>query len=87
MFRTQNHFPISFKFCVVCPYGFKDPNNRILGPKYYNINGIWALKPIIWVLGPLGLVSTAADSKPVRKESHTWRLLRAHGLCLPGPQK
>ena len=32
----------------------KDPNKRVLGPKYYNINGIWDLKPIIWVLGPLG---------------------------------
>ena len=25
-------------------------NNRALGPKYYNINGIWALKP--HYLGP-----------------------------------
>ena len=25
--------------------GSKDPNKRVLGPKYYNINGIWALKP------------------------------------------
>ena len=23
----------------------KDPNNRVLGPKYCKINGIWALKP------------------------------------------
>ena len=30
--------------------GSKDPNNRVLGPKYYNINGIWALKPCY--LGP-----------------------------------
>ena len=29
--------------------GIKDPNNRVLGPKYYNINGTWALKPYIWV--------------------------------------
>ena len=28
------------------------PNNRVLGPKYYDINGIRAPKPIIWVLGP-----------------------------------
>ena len=27
------------------PYGYKDPNNMALGPKYCNINGIWALKP------------------------------------------
>ena len=26
------------------PQGSNDPNNRVLGPKYYNINGIWALK-------------------------------------------
>ena len=25
-------------------------NDRVLGPKYYNINGIWALKPCY--LGP-----------------------------------
>ena len=33
--------------------GSKDPNNRVLGPKYYNINGIWALKPyylVPWTL-------------------------------------
>ena len=28
---------------------------RVLGPKYYNIYGIWALKPYILVLGLLGL--------------------------------
>ena len=28
----------------------KDPNNRVLGPKYCNINGIWALKH--YYLGP-----------------------------------
>ena len=27
------------------PKGSKDPNNEALGPKDYNINGIWALKP------------------------------------------
>ena len=30
--------------------GSKDPNIRVLGPKYYNMNGIWALKP--HYLGP-----------------------------------
>ena len=25
--------------------GSKDPNNMVLGSKYYNINDIWALKP------------------------------------------
>ena len=28
----------------------KDPNNRVLGPKFYNIQGIWGLKP--YDLGP-----------------------------------
>ena len=32
------------------PYGSKDPNNRVLGPKYYIINSIWDLKP--FYLGP-----------------------------------
>ena len=32
------------------PWGSKDPNNRGLEPKYYNMNGIWALKP--YYLGP-----------------------------------
>ena len=30
--------------------GSEDPNSRVLGPKYYNINGIWALKH--YYLGP-----------------------------------
>ena len=30
--------------------GFKDPNNGVLVPKYYDIHGIWALKP--YYLGP-----------------------------------
>ena len=32
------------------PSGSKDPNNKVLGPKYYGVNGIWALKP--HYLGP-----------------------------------
>ena len=36
------------------PKGSKDPNNGVLVLKYYNINGIWALNPIIWVLEPFG---------------------------------
>ena len=35
---------------VAEPQGSKDPNNRVLGPKYYNVDGIWALKP--HYLGP-----------------------------------
>ena len=35
-------------------YGvYGSPNNRVLGPKYININGICALKP--YYLGPWGL--------------------------------
>ena len=30
---------------VVHPQGSKDPHERVLGTNYYNINGIWALKP------------------------------------------
>ena len=30
--------------------GSKDPDNRALGPKYYNVSGIWDLKP--YYLGP-----------------------------------
>ena len=26
----------------------KDPNNRVSGPKYYNINGIWVLKALLF---------------------------------------
>ena len=32
------------------PEGSKDSNNGVLGPKYYNLNGIWDLKPCY--LGP-----------------------------------
>ena len=43
--------------CAI-PKGSKDSNNRALGgPKYYHANGILALNPIIWVPGPLGIVS------------------------------
>ena len=31
--------------------GSEDPNNRVLGPKDYNVIGIWA---ILWVPGLLG---------------------------------
>ena len=30
---------------IKSPRGSKDPNNRVLGPKYYSYSGIWALKP------------------------------------------
>ena len=28
---------------VGMPLASKDPNNRVSGPKYYNMNGVWAL--------------------------------------------
>ena len=37
--------------------GSEDPDKRVLGPKYYNINGIWALNP--YYLGPWTLRSCA----------------------------
>ena len=41
--------------------GSKDPNNRVLGPKFYNLNGIWALKP--YYLGALQLIVHDYSSK------------------------
>ena len=35
---------------IFSPYGSKDPNTSFLGPKYYGIVGIGALKP--YHLGP-----------------------------------
>ena len=35
------------------PKGSKDPNHRVLGPKYYNIDGTWVLQP--HYLGPWNL--------------------------------
>ena len=32
------------------PDGSMDPNSEVLWPKYYNVNGVWALKP--YYLGP-----------------------------------
>ena len=39
------------------------PKKKVLEPKYYNINGSWALSRIIWVLRPLqgGLYATAVE--------------------------
>ena len=36
-------YPTSFVLRTL-PYGSEDSNHRLLGPKYYNISGIWALK-------------------------------------------
>ena len=39
----------------VLPEGSKDPNNGVLGPKYYDIDGIWALKRYYWGPWTLGV--------------------------------
>ena len=41
-----------------CPFSSKDPYKRVLGPKLYDIKGIWPLKPYHlgpWALRALGL--------------------------------
>ena len=58
--------------------GSKDPNNRVLEPKYYNITGIWAgaLKP--YYLGPWTLrVKILHDLRAVKY--HTSQGLRYLG--------
>ena len=37
--------PSNEKTATCCGQWSKDPINRVLGLKYYSINGIWALKP------------------------------------------
>ena len=35
------------------PLGSRDPNRRVLGSKYYSVNGMWDLKPHylgLWIL-------------------------------------
>ena len=49
-FGLRPKAPTSLPSNKTFPRGSKDPNNRVLGPKYYTINGIWALKP--YYLGP-----------------------------------
>ena len=48
---TQNRLRVK-ELIRLLPKGSKDPNNRVLGPKNYNIHGLWAVKTL--VLGPLG---------------------------------
>ena len=43
-------------------YGSKDANNMILGPKYYNINGIWAL--LFGSLDPQGNIGVDTQAGP-----------------------
>ena len=53
--------------------GIKDPNNGVSGPKYYNINGIWALKPSY--LGPWTL-------RALRSEVFGYKLVGdRYGTC------
>ena len=47
---TNSGVSPSHGFPLENPLGSKDPNNRVLGPKYYSMNGMRALKPSY--LGP-----------------------------------
>ena len=38
----------------VLPEGSKDPDNGVLGPKYYDTNGIWAKALLFGSLDPRG---------------------------------
>ena len=62
------------------PKGSQDPNNRVLEPKYYNINGRWALKPYYFVLGPLGLTLNPIHPRPLGSGV-------ASGRCSQSPKK
>ena len=58
------------------PLGSKDPNFRVLGPN--TIILIWALTPVIWVPGRLGLGSQVSlglrDFRDVRARAEVGRL-------------
>ena len=48
-----SRFTVAFQFFLglgIEALRVKDPNNRVSGPNYYNLTGIWALKP--YYLGP-----------------------------------
>ena len=56
--------PGSLHFGNQFPEGSKDPNDRVLGPNYYNNNGSWALKPDYlgpWTLRFLGPANHERD--------------------------
>ena len=61
---------IAFQLQSYNPSGFKDPNNRVLGPKYYNIYGAWALKP--YYLGPWTLREHITLSGPSTASTTAW---------------
>ena len=68
---------------VGSPKGSKDPNNRILEPKYYNIIGIGTLKS--YYLGPWILRGRLHDSYPPfwpdEKISHSKDTVEKGGLA------
>ena len=68
------------------PYGSKDPNNRDLGPKYYNIHDIWE-DPIIWVLGPLGKIRGVPFEGRYRGSIGVYRVWGVGVLKIRGPFK
>ena len=50
------------------PKGSKDLRTRVLGPKYYNMNGTWDLKHYYlgpWTLGVLDLLVEGAPDEAV----------------------
>ena len=53
--QCQDHV-FGWSYWPHIPKGSKDPNNRVSGPKYYSVHGIWALKP--HYLGPRTLRDT-----------------------------
>ena len=49
----------------------KDPNNGVVGPEYYNMNGIWSLKPYYW--GPWTLRVIGLNPKRYALTRHVQR--------------
>ena len=73
------------------PQGSKDPNKRVLGPKYYTINGIWALKNYYmgpWTLRvPLTVTTAAVGFRVVRFAKASCRDFFAMRRRLPEPSE
>ena len=52
-----------------------DPDNGVLGPKYYDIKNCWTLKP--YYLGPLTLIGLGKD--PASRQSRRRRRANSPG--------
>ena len=59
------------------PEGSEDPNNTLLGPKHYTINGIWTLKP--YYLGPWTLRKIKVPMNLLYPNVELHRVLRCLG--------